>query len=37
MIEIGAKLPEFKKKAVVSIEVGKEFADISSNGLEGRW
>jgi peroxiredoxin (alkyl hydroperoxide reductase subunit C) len=29
ILGIGNKLPEFNKKAVVSLEAGKEFGDIS--------
>ncbi|MGE5400268.1 MAG: peroxiredoxin [Ignavibacteriales bacterium] len=32
MLSVGAKFPEFNKKAVVSLEKGKEFQDISSEG-----
>jgi lipoyl-dependent peroxiredoxin subunit C len=31
ILSVGSTFPEFHKKAVVSIEKGKEFADISSN------
>jgi len=33
MITVGQKFPEFKKSAVVSLEKGKEFYDISSEEL----
>lgn len=36
-ITIGSKFPEFKKKAVVSIEKGKEFKEISNDYFEGKW
>jgi peroxiredoxin (alkyl hydroperoxide reductase subunit C) len=29
ILSIGSQFPEFKKKAVVSIEMGKEFKEIS--------
>lgn len=40
MLCVGDRFPEFRKTAVVSIEPGKEFAEISSDDLvneEGRW
>ena len=37
MIVPGSKLPEFKTVACVSIEKGKEFADISSSSYPGKW
>jgi len=37
MIVPGSKLPEFKTAACVSIEKGKEFADVSSAGYPGKW
>lgn len=39
MISLGEKFPIFNKKAVVSLEYGKEFADISSEDHinEGKW
>lgn len=40
LLSVGQRFPEFKKKAVVSLEKGKEFYDISSEELineEGRW
>jgi peroxiredoxin (alkyl hydroperoxide reductase subunit C) len=37
MIVPGSKLPEFKTVACVSIEKGKEFADVSSKGYPGKW
>lgn len=38
-IALGEKFPEFKKKAVVSLEKGKEFADITSQDHinDGKW
>ena len=36
-ITVGMKFPEFNKKSVVSIEKGKEFKDISSKDIEGKW
>lgn len=40
MIQVGQKFPEFKKTAVVSLEKGKEFYEVSSQELindENRW
>jgi len=37
MIVPGSKLPAFKTVACVSIEKGKEFADISSSDFPGKW
>jgi lipoyl-dependent peroxiredoxin subunit C len=37
MLTIGDKFPQFKKKCVVSLEPGKEFKDISSSDLKGKW
>ncbi len=40
MIQVGQKFPEFKKTAVVSLEKGKEFYEISSEELineDNRW
>jgi peroxiredoxin (alkyl hydroperoxide reductase subunit C) len=39
MLGLGKKFPEFKKKAVVSIEHGKEFAVVSSldHQNDGKW
>ncbi|MDR1859569.1 MAG: peroxiredoxin [Bacteroidales bacterium] len=34
---IGDKFPEFKKTAVVSLEVGKEFKTVTSECLKGKW
>src|SRR5476649_1694249 len=36
-ITVGMKFPEFSKKSVVSIEKGKEFKEISSKDIEGKW
>ncbi len=36
-VTVGHKFPEFKKKAVVSIEKGKEFKDISNADINGKW
>lgn len=36
VLSVGSKFPEFKKKAVVSIEKGKEFVEIS-NETSGKW
>jgi alkyl hydroperoxide reductase subunit AhpC len=37
MLTVGDRLPQFHLKAVVSIEAGKEFADISENTYADRW
>jgi len=39
VVSVGSKFPEFKKKAVVSIEKGKEFIEISNDyaAAEGKW
>src|SRR5687768_8938349 len=37
MIVPGTQLPEFKTVACVSIEKGKEFADVSSASYPGKW
>ncbi len=37
MLVPGNKLPDFKLKACVSIEKGKEFKDISSKDFPGKW
>ncbi len=39
MLTIGQKFPEFKKKAVVSIEKGKEFTELNSKDHKeaGKW
>jgi lipoyl-dependent peroxiredoxin subunit C len=39
VVSVGSKFPEFKKKAVVSIEKGKEFIDISNDyaSAKGKW
>jgi len=39
MLSIGQKFPEFKKLACVSIELGKEFGDITSEDhkKDGKW
>jgi len=34
---IGSVFPEFKKQAVVSIEKGKEFAEITNDVYKGKW
>lgn len=36
-VTVGSQFPEFKKKTVVSIEKGKEFQDLSSEDLRGKW
>lgn len=40
IINIGSKFPEFKKTAVVSLEVGKEFQELSSESVvndDNKW
>lgn len=34
---VGKKFPEFKKKAVVSLEKGKEFQEIGTADIAGKW
>ncbi len=37
MMGIGEKFPEFKLQACVSLEKGKEFKEISSADIKGKW
>jgi lipoyl-dependent peroxiredoxin subunit C len=37
MLTVGDKLPEFKLQAVVSLEAGKEFREITDQSYEGKW
>src|SRR5215203_4089766 len=37
LIGVGEKFPEFLVPACVSLEKGKEFKNISSHDLEGKW
>jgi lipoyl-dependent peroxiredoxin subunit C len=37
MLTVGDKLPQFKAKACVSTEKGKEFKDISNSDFKGKW
>jgi peroxiredoxin (alkyl hydroperoxide reductase subunit C) len=37
MLSVGDKLPEFKVQAVVSVEPGKEFAEITHVSHPGKW
>ena len=37
MLTIGDRFPEFKQTAVVSLEKGKEFAELSSADYPGKW
>ncbi len=37
MLGIGQKFPEFKMKACVSREKGKEFAEVSTQDMKGAW
>src|SRR5215471_7309086 len=36
-LSVGSKFPEFNKKAVVSLEKGKEFQNISNGDINGKW
>jgi peroxiredoxin (alkyl hydroperoxide reductase subunit C) len=36
-VTVGMKFPEFQKKAVVGLEKGSEFKDISNKDMDGRW
>jgi lipoyl-dependent peroxiredoxin subunit C len=37
MLTVGDRMPEFKLHAVVSLEKGKEFEELTSRSFEGRW
>lgn len=37
LVTVGSKFPEFRKKAVVSLEKGKEFKEISNEDIKGQW
>src|SRR5436190_15288351 len=37
MLTIGDKFPSFQLKGVVSLEKGKEFAEVSSESYPGSW
>ena len=37
ILSIGSEFPQFQMPAVVSIEKGKEFKEISSKDLKGKW
>ena len=37
MKTIGEKFPEFNKKAVFSLEPGKEFKNLSKADITGKW
>ena len=37
MLTVGDRLPSFALKAAVSLEKGKEFADITDKSYEGKW
>jgi len=37
MLTIGDKFPNFNLKAAVSLEKGKEFADINNDSYKGKW
>jgi peroxiredoxin (alkyl hydroperoxide reductase subunit C) len=36
-VTVGSHFPQFRKKAVVSVEKGKEFKEISNEEMEGQW
>jgi lipoyl-dependent peroxiredoxin subunit C len=36
-VTVGNKFPEFRKKATVSLEKGKEFKTISNDDIAGKW
>lgn len=37
MLTVGDRFPEFKLQAVVSIDKGKEFAEVAGDGYPGKW
>lgn len=37
LLSIGEQFPEFKLTSVVSLEKGKEFAEVSNKNLQGKW
>jgi peroxiredoxin (alkyl hydroperoxide reductase subunit C) len=37
MLTVGDTFPEFNLKAVVSLEAGKEFADLTASSFPGKW
>ncbi len=37
MLTVGDKLPDFTLKAVVSLDKGKEFKELSNKDFEGKW
>lgn len=37
MLTVGDKFPQWKLKATVSLEKGKEFADLSNESAKGKW
>ena len=37
MLTVGDRIPEFKLKAAVSLERGKEFQDITNTTFKGKW
>jgi len=37
MLSVGDKLPDFRLPAVVSLEEGREFSEVSQNSYAGRW
>lgn len=37
LLSIGEKFPQFKLTSVVSIEKGKEFAEIGNENMKGKW
>lgn len=36
-VTVGSKFPQFNKKAVVSLEKGKEFRNIGNSDIDGKW
>jgi peroxiredoxin (alkyl hydroperoxide reductase subunit C) len=37
MLSVGDKFPEFKLQAAVSLEKGKEFAEVTEKSYQGKW
>ena len=37
MLTVGDRFPDFKLKAVVGMEPGQEFAELSAQAFPGRW
>lgn len=36
-VTVGMSFPQFEKKAVVSLEKGKEFKEVSNKDIDGKW